>query len=223
MTMKNLKKIALALAVAGISLSASAQRSWDLFYVPRTVQLTAPFFTSTSSCPISVTNGPIDVRLFDGLARIDFTCVSNISTSAGSVTATLYGSTTAPSLTGVGSLSSIGSYGLISSTTSISYTNSALGSATNIYATNPYLLPGTITTPTAATAGFATRYLDPTVLTTTNVITLSGIGKGQQVVGFNIGDVPRYVYVVYTFGAGTTTNFTIGATLTGMTHGNDLY
>lgn len=223
MTMKNLKKIALALALAGISLSASAQRSWDLFYVPRTIQLTAPFYTSTTYAPITVTNGPIDVKLFDGLARIDFTCVSNATTTGGSVTATLYGSSTAPSLTGVGSLSSIGSYGLISATTSINYTNSALGSATNIYATNPYFLPGTITTPTSATAGFATRYLDPTPLTTTGAVTLSGGNKNQQVVGFNIGDVPRYIYVVYTFGAGTSTNFTIGATLTGMTHGNDLY
>jgi len=220
MTMKNLKKIALALALAGISLSASAQRSWDLFYVPRTIQLTAPFNYNANTGVQYVTNGPIDVKLFDGLARIDFTAITNTGTSGGTLTATLYGSSTAPSLTSVGSLSSIGSYGLINSTTSINYTNSSLGSATNIYATNPYFLPGTITTPTAATAGFATRYLDPTLLTTTGAITLTG--KSQSVVGFNVGDAPRYLYVVYTVG-GSVTNWVIGATLTGMTHGNDLY
>lgn len=191
-----------ALAVASFAITCQAQRSFDSFAVPRTAILAGPeniIFTTAGV----VTNGPVSTPIFDGVASIDLFSITNTGATGGTLTAQLYGSNDKTNFT------AISNYALISTPTGIIYTNYQYGSAQ--LSTNNYLLPGTIVTPTPATAGFATPYVNPLPFTNTGAITMTT--SGYYKVGLSINDYPRYLYVVWTPG-GTVTNFTAGATVT---------
>ena len=206
--MKLNKHIMLVLAVASLSLTAFAQRSSDLYGAPRTVVLSsAQTFGAATGV---VTNGPIDVRLLDGTALVTIFSATNTGTTGGTLTATLLGSQDQTNYSAV-------TYSLATAT-SVAYTNFWYGT-NGLKATDVYLLPGTVTTPTASSAGWATPYLVSAPFTNTTAITCSPIYPVQ--VGVVVGDAPRYLYIVWTPG-GTVTNFTTSATVTAATHSGQL-
>ena len=198
-----------ALAIASLSLPAFAQRSSDLYGAPRTISLGVQNFNGATG--LLITNGPIDVRMLDGIAAVTLFSITNTATTGGTCTATIYGSQDQTNLTAV-------TYAL-STSTSVSYTNYWYDT-NGLKATDVYLLPGTVTTPASSSAGFATPYFVSAPFTNTAAITLSA--KGINQVGISIGDAPRYLYIVYT-AAGTQTNFTVGAAIAAATHSGQLY
>ncbi|MDE2019834.1 MAG: hypothetical protein KGJ13_05830 [Patescibacteria group bacterium] len=200
--MKFATKILAVLAGLAIANVSQAQVQ-DVFSATRTYVLAAPQnFTAASGI---VTNGPVDHVKLLGRVKVDFMTVTNTGTTGGTLTAQIYTSSDTTNLT------ALSNYALISSTTADSITNWWSYGGSNVVA-NAVLLPGTLTTPVAASGGFVTPYLAPLPFTNSGAITLNG-NKTVEI-GFNIIDQPRYIYVVYTTG-GTVTNFTGGAILTG--------
>jgi hypothetical protein len=209
--MKFIKIVTVALAVASFAFTAPAQggRSLDLYGASRTVILAAPQNIGPSAS--FVTNGPIDIRMFDGVSTITFFCETNTGTAAGTLTASVYTTSNvyATNLTAL-------TYALSANSTFV-YTNIA---NTNWTASSTYILPGSVTTPTAATAGWQTPYFTPAQFTNTAAVTVSGANFYQ--IGTSVGDAGRYLYIIWTPG-GSATNFTAGAILTGATHAGQLY
>ena len=202
--MKTFKSIlALAMLIA-LALPAVAQRSWDTFAAPASVVLAPP---AQQAGATSVTNLPTDIKMFDGTSAIYILSVTN---GGGTFTATVEQNST----TNIAGWSAL-TYALATPTTII-YTNTYNGNATNQVGTNYYLLPGVFTTPTAATSGWASTYLLPAQFTNTSAITLPA--GGATMIGFNAGDSKRYIHIVFTSTGAGTTNF-CGAIMTGFTHG----
>jgi len=90
----------------------------------------------------------------------------------------------------------------------VSITNAYWGN-TNVQTVNRYPIPGVFTTPTSATAGFASVYLQSAPLTATGILCTNVTGT-QCVMGWNIADGPRYIHIVYKVG-GTNASFTVSA------------
>jgi hypothetical protein len=195
-------------AVTMLSMPERAEASGgslDYFGTPRTVQLVAPTVIIGNAAN-ALTGSPVDVRMFDGVAQVDVFCLTKAA--GGTLTATLQGSPDTTTWT------SISNFAAASSTTVI-YTNLYYGT-NGLTATNTWLLPGTIVTPTAATAGWATPYLFAAPFTNAaGAYTLTP--NAWTSFGVNIEDAPRYFRVVFTPG-GTLTNCNVGAILLGRVH-----
>ena len=198
--MKNKILIALAGLSALILTSASAQV--DLFGQPRTATLASPAQLIIGvGGQLTFTNGPIDLHGFDGVAKIDFFAATN---SAGTITATFETSPDTNTWTAL-------TYAL-GVATSVTYTNFYLN--TNTIVVTPYILPGTFTTPTSATAGWATPYIAAAPMT--NVAAISCTANGMHMIGYNAADAARYLHVIWTCtGAATNGTTIVGATVTG--------
>lgn len=208
--MKISNRILCIAALMAAVASAHAQ-SFDVFNTTRTVQMATPTKLVTSG-QATVTNSlnAVDVRVFDGIGILNLIVVSNSADVA-----------TTPSLivviedssdtTNYTALSSIA----VGTSTSIAYTNANLGVGTNISVTDTFVLPGTFTTPTAATAGFATRYLSPAPFTSLGTQT-NGSASAVYQYGINLNDARRYLRVRYSL-TGSNANYGVSAVLTGRT------
>ena len=197
----NFLKLTALLGLVAISQSAMAQ--FDYFGQSRSLVVAAP--TSLGATSTLVTNSPVNVKEFDGVARIDFSLYTN---AACVVTAQIY---TSPN--GTNSWSALTNYALATAST-LTITNVvALASGyTNGSAlcTNNYLIPGVITTPTAATAGWAAPYVAPAQFTNQAAVTLNG--QTITSIGFNISDCAAYLEIVWGT-SGTATNAIASANL----------
>lgn len=195
--MKLLRNL-LATAVLVVGLSASAQSSFDAFGGMRTLVWPAVVTGATFS------NAPMDLRLFTGIVNLNFGGMTNVN--SGTLTATVEVSNDLTNYTSIANVA-------IATQTAINYTNSYYA-ANSMIATNTYLLPGTLTTPTASSAGFATVYVAPAQFTNTpgafNVLT-----NGTYAIGFKVDDQPRYLHIKWT----TSANCTVFGSLTGKTLG----
>ncbi len=176
---------------------ALAQSGFNPYQEQRTIVLAPP---TTILNDLLTSNTPIDIRGLEGIAKVDIFAVTN---GGGTLTCTLE---TSPDLT---NWTALANYAL-STRTAVAITNTYWGS-TNIFATNSFLLPGVWTTPTAATAGFASPYLAPAGFTNSTAITVTT--KGAYQIGFNISDQPRYLHVLWT-ATSSATNSVVGAFLT---------
>lgn len=181
------------------TIPARGQSGFNQFEEPRTLVLLTPSILTVADAP--KTSLPIDISDFDGVGVINISCVTN--TVAGTLTAAVEESTT-----GTNSWSAITSAAYATLTSMVSSNNFV----TNLKATNTFLLPGTIVTPTAATAGFATPYLLGAEYTNT-VSALSVTPNGTYQLAFNVPSKKRYLRLVLTTG-GTVTNITASATFT---------
>lgn len=200
MKLKNIILAAVAAMCLAIPASVNAQGfGADVFGAYRTVVLANTGVKSGAAIGI-VTNNPIDIRDFCGIGKVDILVTTNAG--GGTLTATIE---TSPDLT---NWTAIANYANATSATQIS-TNTYYGSS--LLATNTLLLPGTITTPTSATAGFATPYLAPAAFSSSGAVTVTAGGTFS--IGFNIADQPRYMHIVWTPG-GTVTNYGAFAILT---------
>lgn len=198
--MKLITKILAALALILCVSTVRAQSGFNVYEGFRTT-VVAPQTLSSGSGAGIVTNWPVDLHGFEGVASLILTVGTNVG--GGTLTCSVE---TSPDLT---NWTALGSYSLASPTV-VKYTNTFYG-GTSLIATNVYLLPGTITTPTASSAGFATQYLNPAPYTNSgsiNVINTNGV----TVVGFNIQDTQRFMHVYWTPG-GTVTNYISSAVL----------
>lgn len=190
--MKFLKLILVA-GLLAVGFTASAQ--FDYFAAPRTIQLPAQLITATSS------NQVIDIHGFQGTAKIDLFAFTNSGNSA-----LTFLPLSSPDRTNW----TIVPYALATLYTNI-VTNNNYGTALPI-ATNYYNYAGVKTTPTAATAGFATPYIAQAAFTniaattlTTNVVTI----------GFQVPDAGRYLQLLWTVTGGSNPTNTVGAAFTG--------
>lgn len=200
MKLKNLILAATVAFALAVTSTAHAQGyGADVFGSHRTVVMGTTGVRSGGTSG-NITNNPVDIRGFEGVAKVDFIVTTN--SGGGTLTATIE---TSPDTT---NWTAIANYALATSATQIS-TNTYYGSS--LFATNTLLLPGVTTTPTAATAGFATPYLAPAAFTNTGAVTVSAGGVFS--IGFVIQDQPRYAHVVWTPG-GTVTNYGGAAVLT---------
>lgn len=183
-----------------LGLINSAQAQFDYFAAPRTIVLAPPRILDASAAVF--TNGPIDVGGMAGTAAIDITTVTN---SGGALTATLYMSMDQTNIVAVTN------FALIKAATSYTYTNLYYG-GTNVFATNQWLLPGTITAANAS-SGFVGNYLtNSTPFTNAAAITVTA--KGVYRVGVRAPDLLRYLYIVWT-PTGSSSNDIVAATFTG--------
>lgn len=181
------------------SVAFSQGQSFDEFAAPLTTYVIRPQFISASA-----SNGfVVDLRGFRGVGKLDIMSPTNSTQTSG--TGATFNLTTSNDLT---NWVQITNYALLSSN-SIVYTNNAYGLTAQPLATNYYGLPGTLTTPTPATAGFATQYLNPAVFTNSGVITDTGAPIS---VGFVVPDQRQYLMVQVTLPASSTN--AVSATLT---------
>lgn len=205
--------VALAACIATV---AQAQLGFDAYSASREIIVTAPInLNVVTAGPNGLyTNGAVDLSPLIGNVKLDINVNTNVATATGTLTVSLYGSADATNWT------AIANYAIQQTPYSLSITNMGFANSTNLVVTDSFLMPGTVTTPTAATAGFATPYLLPTPYTNTAAITLvsSGTVTGNTMVGLRVKDQPRYLRLLYLATSGTTTNFTVGATLTGLNY-----
>ena len=195
--MKNLKLSGLVLT-ALLTLGSTGWAQSDLFGQSRTLVLTVPVKVISSTAISNV----VDVHMFGGVVKVDLFCLTNGASQT--MTATL---STSPDQT---NCTTLANYALATATT-IQYTNGTYGT-TSLVGTNTYNLPGTVTTPASATAGWASPYLLSAQFTNTGAITVTT--PGIYTVGFKSGDSGRYLHILWTPGAGVT-NTAVGAVLTG--------
>lgn len=200
--MKNLKNLLLSAVITmsaalGCAPLAHAQGNFDYFAVPRTIILAAPAIRTTTTSSNTVW---LDTHGSLGICKVDINCVTNVADSGAAPTAVAESSPDQTNWTAV-SYGQATQYALL-------FTNSTY-SANGLLATNNTMIPGTITTPVSATAGFANQYIAPVPYTNTAAITL---GTGVYSIGFNAADIGRYLRVRFVIPA-TATNI-CGAVLT---------
>lgn len=174
---------------------APAQAQYDLYAMPRVYVLSPPQVLTNG---VNLTNGAIDIHGCVGIASVIFS-VTNVSNAAQVDYSYLQTSSDTTNWTFLSSCSS-------ATATTVNVTNTLYGS-TNLVATNVYLIPGTLTTPVAATAGFAgSPYLVPQPFTNNSVL-CTNLGTGTFMIGFDVADASRYVRIIHSPTGGTGTNF----------------
>lgn len=196
----NLNKIT-TFGIFALLLAAPVQAQFDQFSQPRTLQLGAARLLSGSTQGLT-TNNFVDTHGMAGIAVVNISVITNVG--GGTLTATLE---TSPDST---NWTALANYAIASATT-VLYTNGFYAS-TNLVGTNVFIMPGTVVTPTATTAGFATPYLLSAPFTNSAAITLTGTNLVQ--VAYNVSDAPRYLHIYWTPG-GATTNCGVSAVLIG--------
>jgi hypothetical protein len=203
--MKFLKTSILAAVLAATVCVQSAYAQIDYWGQTRSLVLAPP--TLIASTSILVTNSPVDVKDLGGVARVDFSLYTN---SACAVKALLYHS--ANPTNGWVALTNYASATSLAETITNYYLFALAGTNNSVgdYVTNNWNIPGTITVPTAYTAGWATPYVLPAPFTNQNAVTLNG--QTITSIGLPIDDALRYLMVVWQT-SGTATNAEVSANL----------
>lgn len=200
----------LLLAVAAIApLKAHAQ--FDFYGQPRCFILASETILTNNSGTLNASNAPIDIHGYDGIAAVLFSA-TNVAGSGGSPT--LYARLE-------GSADGTNWYLM----TNVSKATATTYNVTNINGghieTNTFLLPGTITTPVAATAGTAQPYLVPEPFTNNAVLCTNVTGVVAQF-GLDVQNCPRYVHVAYTV-TGTAVAFSSSAFVVARKNRGDFF
>lgn len=198
--MKKFLLIAASVITLGLS---TAQAQPDLFALTRAVELSTPATLNTIGTA-TTTNGPIDVRHLDGKLVIDVFSLTNAGNAV--VTATFQTSDDGTNYVAIPNYAK-------AIRTSVSTTNYWSGYSNAVSQT--VLVPGTWTTPTAYSAGFATPYLAWSPYTNSGAIDVSI--KGYTRISYPVEDGRQYLRVIWTQSGGTgATNVTVGATATAV-------
>jgi hypothetical protein len=201
-----LKNFILGLAVGiGLAVSAGAQVV-DVFNGTRALQVVLPSEFGSGLSPL--TNQFVDLVGYAGRGELIVTIATNCpvaTTGGGNFNVEVQ---TSPD-TNV--WTDISNYAFINGTTAITYTNLYFGS--NYWTVDNFLLPGTVTTPSAGTAGFATPYLAPLAFTNTASTNIMA-NSGTYIYGINLTDSPRYLQVIFRNSTAAKTN-TVGVQLIG--------
>lgn len=174
-------------AAVGLTYTASAQV--DAFNIVRVENLINPASAIFSGAN-SVTNYVSDNTGFYGKGIILVNVNTNIAGGGGATTIAVQVSNDQTNW------SNLSNYALITAPTAIIYTNTYFGS-TNLTATDNFLLPFTITTPTAYTFGSQNPWPSPNMFTNTASTIALNI-SGNYVIGINLTDNPRYLQTIVT-------------------------
>lgn len=201
--MKFTKNIIVLAAVCALAFCSTARAQNDAFNTVRTANIGSVSAIGIGGTPL--TNGPVDIVGYMGRGNVLITTFTN-GTGGGNLYAAVE---TSPDST---NWTQLANYALISSTTAVTYTNTYYGSTTNLVVSDNFLLPGTITTPAAASGGFSTPYLSPLLFTNTGTANVSK--NGNYIIGINLTDSARYLHVVWT-GSATNGNTFVNAVLQG--------
>ena len=193
----------LGLAAVGLAYTASAQV--DAFNIVRVENLINPASAIFGGAN-SVTNYSSDQTGYYGRGIILVNVNTNISGGGGASTIAVQVSNDQTNWV------NLNNYALITAPTAITCTNTYFG-GTNLIATNNFLLPFTITTPTAYSFGSQTPWPAPNTFTNT-ASTVAIPVSGNYVIGINLTDNPRYLQTIVTT-ASTKTNV-VTATLLGF-------
>lgn len=199
--------VAIVFTLMLATLPAKAQSGFDVWGGTRTLVLQAPTNIQYQTSVFGATNLGVDMKWFTGIGKIDISCGTNAPGTA------VGGIQVSADMTNWAALANYG----IANPTSIPWTNRyylgpVLG--TNVFGTNYFNLPGTNTTPSAATAGFATTYMLPAPMTNTAATVTLAAGNAVTTLFANLDDQPRYWRFFVNVG-GTGTNVTVSATVTG--------
>jgi hypothetical protein len=194
-----LLKLFLPVMILSIAVPAMAQ-NFDAFGATRQIVLATPTILGGSAA--TVTNGPIDIHGFQGIAEVT---ISSCTNAGGALTATLVTSADSTNWTALANFATAVS-------TSVTVTNGTYGN-TNLQFAQTYLLPGTLTVPTTATAGYAQPYLLASAFTNSGAVTITA--KGLYRLGFKPSDANRYIEIVWT-PTGTSSNDIVSAEFTGF-------
>lgn len=198
--MKNKNLLLAAVLALGLALPLCSRAQFNVYQETRAIALAGPAVIVGGGNNF-VTNNWVDTHGYEGIAKIDLFGITN---AAGAVSVLLEASDDQTNAIALANYS-------IASASSIVYSN--LYYPNVIKATNNFLLPGSIVSPTAATAGFAIPYFT----VASNPFTNSGsitLGSTNIVeIGYNISDAKRYVRAIWN-PSGSATNFTYGALLT---------
>jgi hypothetical protein len=184
-----------------LPISASAQNGFNLFQTMRTLILAPPTLLSGGTA-VPSTNNWVDLHGLDGMQTVTISTGTN---SIGNLKCTLETSADKTNLVAITNFA-------LATQTDVAITNYYWGS-TNLFATNTYLLPGTIQTPTSYSAGFASTYVLPAQFT--NGFPLTVGAKALYQIAFPISAASRYIRI-YWEGSGTGTNAMVSAILQGL-------
>lgn len=199
-----LKNIFLAIGAAVLFAATTAHAQFDFFAQPRTIVLLGP--TNLTVTPqLVITNPWADIHGFDGIAKIDISICTNVASDAVLVTID-----TSQDQTNITSLANAA----YSTVFNLSTTNTLYGNGSNLNANTVFNLAGTVVSPVAGASGWATPYISPAPFT--NTVANQALGpNGVFTIGFNASDANRYIRFRVTSSGGASTNFVIGATMTG--------
>ncbi len=210
--MKKTFKILLAAVALSVTGSVIGQGLEDYFAGSRTLQLAVPTSYASGTSTL-LSNAIVDIHGSVGISKVDF---FGYSVGTGTISAQIAGSVDQTNWSVVPVA--------MATQNVVIYTNTYYGNgASGITATNTWNLYGTTTTPTAATAGFATPYIGTypagqyTNTGTLSVIPSLGTPGGNtngayvMTAGFNIADAPRYIRIQW---SGSATNAVTAASLT---------
>lgn len=194
--MKFLKNLIAATAVVFLAcLPAEAQ--FQIYGGSRTIVIEPQLISATTS------NSVVDIHGWEGTAKIDIITATNSGNST--LTLTVNNSSDQTNWTALKNYSLAVSNGVV-------LTNLYYGTGTPI-STNAYLEPGTLTTPSASSSGFVTKYQLPAPFTNSAAITCS---NSILQIGFNAADCQRYLQFLWTVTGGSSPTNTVGAVITGQ-------
>jgi hypothetical protein len=197
MNIKLSRIVACAAFLVLCAMPASAQ-SFDLYGSTRKLVM------STVSCGPAATvtaasNNCVDIHAFTGIITVDIFSSTNDNSSGN--TFTLETSSNTTNWTALANFA-------VGNPTAALFTNLYV-STIPVWVTNNYNLPGTNTTPTASTAGFASPYLITSPFTNAGAISMN---TGFYTVAFRADDQPRYFHIKFALSG---TNACAGAVITG--------
>ena len=174
---------------AAIGLAGTAGAQVDAFNLVRVENLINPASAIFGGAN-SVTNYVSDNTGFYGRGIILVNVNTNIAGGGGATTIAVQVSNDQTNW------ANLSNYAIITAPTAITYTNTYFG-GTNLTATDNFLLPFTITTPTAYSFGSQTPWPAPNVFTNTASTVALNI-SGNYVIGVNLTDNPRYLQTIIT-------------------------
>ena len=175
----------LAGALALAAIPASAQLGFDIWGPIRDVSLSnaTVAITASGSSATLTTNNAILLRLFDGIAVVDYFIATNNGANVGYVIPQ-----TSPDTTNWYNLSNY-TTGVAASISTTNYYYTSNG----IITTNVYQLPGYVTTVTASTSGWANPYVASAPFTNYGPLT----NTGQFAIAFKLGDQYPYFRTIF--------------------------
>lgn len=210
--MKLIQKILAMVIISGAVASAAAQGNFDYFAAPKTIVLQSPVVLAQSGTTVlNASNNAINIGRFLGDVVVDINITSNSVAGTGTNVFTIQSSPNGSNSWTTVSITAFATPTTIVTTNYYGTTNSQF-----ILTTNNFMVPGTITYPTVASAGFSGQYVIPAPFTSNASATT--IGSATYTIGFDADNQGNFIQILWTQ-SGSNSDFTVSAVLRGRTKG----